>query len=437
VKAVAVTGQYASTVPVDANATPTSECLLWLDTRGAFYSRRAVGGRFQGYGARKALTFVRKTGGAPSIAGADPVGHMLYLQHDQPEVTSRTRWFMEPVDYLTMRFSGVASATHASRLAMWMTDNRALTSFHYDEQLLRIVDIDESKLPPLVPFGSVVATVQASVAEELGLSPDTVVITGVPDLHAAALGSGGVNLYDTHVALSTTSWISCPLPSKKTDLVHSIATVPGLTNDSYLMINSQDTGAKALEWLRSVLVSGAAPMGFDEMTSLAATSPPGAHGVLFTPWLAGERSPVGNKSIRAGFSNLSVTSTTADLIRAVMEGVAANSAWLLHYVEKFAGRKLSPLRLLGGGAQSALWCQIYANTLDRDVEQVTQPLLAQLRGTALLASMALGQRTLGDASQLPHGTMFSPEATARHVYGEKVNELSRLYARDKKWSKRR
>jgi xylulokinase len=108
-----------------------------------------------------------------------------------------------------------------------------------------------------------------------------------------------------------------------------------------------------------------------------------------------------------------------------------------HYVEKFAGRKLSPLRLLGGGAQSALWCQIYANTLDRDVEQVTQPLLAQLRGTALLASMALGQRTLGDASQLPHGTMFSPEATARHVYGEKVNELSRLYARDKKWSKRR
>jgi len=121
-------------------------------------------------------------------------------------------------------------------------------------------------------------------------------------------------------------------------------------------------------------------MDFPEMTALAATSPPGANGVIFTPWLSGERSPVDDKRARAGFTNLSMTSSTADLIRAVMEGVAANSNWLFGYVEKFAGTRLSPVRLIGGGAQSDLWCQIYADTLGREVEQVRDPMVAQLRG---------------------------------------------------------
>jgi len=160
------------------------------------------------------------------------------------------------------------------------------------------------------------------------------------------------------------------VPKKKTDAIHSIAAIPGLTNDSYLIIDNQETGAKSLEWLRSLLAGTGTPMPYVEMTALAAKSSPGANGVLFTPWLAGERSPIGNKHLRGGFTNLALTTSTSDLIRAVLEGVAANSAWLLGYVEKFAGRELTPLRLLGGGAQSSEWCQIYADSLDRAVEQV-------------------------------------------------------------------
>ncbi|MHB8379860.1 MAG: xylulokinase [Acidimicrobiales bacterium] len=436
VRAVAVTGQYASTVPVDAYGTPTGPCLTWLDTRGGRYSRRVVGGPFLGYNVRKVLQFVRKTGGAPSTAGADPIGQMLALTHDQPDVVAATRWFMEPVDYLTMRFSGVASATHASRLASWMTDNRHLTTYEYDRRLLRMVGLDVSLLPPLLPFGSIVGNVTPNLADELGIANDAVVISGIPDLHAAAIGSGATNLYDTHLALSTTSWISCPVPKKKTDLNHSIASVPGLTNDSYVVINSQDTGAKALEWLRDVLAGSDARMSFDEMTTLAATTPPGANGVLFTPWLAGERSPIDNKKIRAGFTNLSVTTSTADLVRAVMEGVAANSAWLFKYVEKFAGQSLSPIRLLGGGAQSTLWCQIYADTLGRDVEQVPQPLLAQMRGAALLASVALQRRRLHDVEGQSPGVTFRPSAEVAGLYRARATQLPSLYARDKNWARK-
>jgi xylulokinase len=342
---------------------------------------------------------------------------------------------MEPVDYLTMRFTGVATATHASRLALWMTDNRDLTRYVYDERLLAMIGIDQKFLPPLVPFGSVVGTVTPSVAEELGLGSDTLVTTGIPDLHAAALGAGATALYDTHLALSTTSWISCPLPAMKTDVQHSIATVPGLSNDAYLMINSQDTGAKALEWLRGALAGSGEPMTFEEMTTLAATSPPGARGVFFSPWLAGERSPVGNRSIRAGFSNLSITTTTADLVRAVMEGVAANSAWLFGFVEKFASRTLSPVRLLGGGAQSTLWCQIYADTLNREVLQVPQPLLAQSRGAALLAAGALGHHELEELGSTTTGQHFAPERHDHYV--DRASRLAGIYARDKTWSRRR
>jgi xylulokinase len=435
VRAVAITGQYASTVPVDEEGLPTGPCLTWLDTRGGRYSRPAIGGSFQGYNARKALQFMRKTGGGPSPTGADPVGQILRLVHEEPELVARTRWFMEPVDYLTMRFSGVASATHASRLALWMTDNRHLDRYEYDGHLASLVGVDTKYLPPLRPFGAIIGKVSASISTELGLGLETVVITGIPDLHAAAIGAGATRLYDTHLALSTTSWISCPVPKKKTDITHSIAAVPGLSDESYLMINSQDTGGKALEWLQGALAGDGPAMSFSEMTALAATSPPGASGVIFTPWLAGERSPVGNKRLRAGFTNLSLTTSTADLIRAVMEGVAANSAWLFGYVEKFTGQRLSPVRLLGGGAQSTLWCQIYADTLDRDVEQVPQPLLAQVRGVALLASVALGRRRLEDVVARSSGALFHPSSDAAEIYRRKAQQLPTLYARDRRWSR--
>ena len=437
VKAVAVTGQYASTVPVDANGEPTGPCLTWQDSRGGALSRAAFGGHLQGYNARKLAHFLRKTAGAPVTTGGDPVGQMLYLSTHEAEVTSRTRWFMEPVDYLTMRFTGVATATHASRFASWLADTRHLSFYDYDEKLLALVGIDKAKLPPLVPFASIVGTVTSKVASDLGLSEDTIVITGLLDLHAATVGSGATRPYETHVALSTTSWISFPVAKKKTDIRHSILTVPGLTNDSYLVFNQQDTGAKALEWLRTSL-SPASPLSFEEMNALAAASPPGARGVTFTPWLAGQISPVSDHRVRGGFAGLSVTTSTGDLVRAVMEGVAANSAWLFQYVEKFAGRRLGPLRILGGGAQSELWCQIFADMFEREVHQVSEPLVAQLRGAALLAAVARGEHSLDElATRPPGGRTFTPSPPALERYRERRKVIPELFARDQKFARRK
>src|SRR5947207_814624 len=117
VAAVCVTGQWASTVPVDASGRPVGACVQWMDTRGGRYTRKRIGGPVVGYAPRAILHWVRRTGGAPSTTGADPIGHMLYLRHDQPEVHAAARWYMEPVDYLSMRFTGLPPASHAPKTA--------------------------------------------------------------------------------------------------------------------------------------------------------------------------------------------------------------------------------------------------------------------------------------------------------------------------------
>src|SRR6476469_6287455 len=168
VVAVSVTGQWASTVPVDEAGLPVGPCVLWSDTRGAPYSRAAVGGPVSGYAPKPLATWLRRSGGIPAVSGDDPVGHILFLQHDKPEVMSRARWLLEPVDYLTMRFTGVPAASHASMTGAWLTDNRSLATLAYDDVLVRATGVDASRLPPLVAPGSVVGTLSPSVRGRSG-----------------------------------------------------------------------------------------------------------------------------------------------------------------------------------------------------------------------------------------------------------------------------
>ena len=214
VVAVSCTGQWASTVPVAEDGRPVGDCVMWMDSRGAPHTRRAVGGPVSGYAPLALWRWVRHSGGAPSTSGADPIGHMLHIEHDQPAVADQARWYMEPVDYLSMRFTGVPAASHASMTAAWLTDNRRTDLLHYDPVLVRQAGVPALKLPRLVPTGSVVGEVRAEIAAQLGLPPGVVVVTGTPDLHSAAVGSGAVLDYQSHLVISTTSWISCPVPMK-------------------------------------------------------------------------------------------------------------------------------------------------------------------------------------------------------------------------------
>jgi xylulokinase len=441
VVAVSCTGQWASTVPVSEDGRPVGNCVMWMDSRGGPHTRRAVGGPVSGYAPLALWRWVRHSGGAPSTSGADPIGHMLYLEHDEPAVAQRARWYMEPVDYLSMRFTGIAAASHASMTAAWLTDNRKPARLAYDPVLVRLAGVPADKLPPLVPTGSVVGEVRTEIADELGLPGGVLVVTGTPDLHTAAVGSGAVLDYRAHLVISTTSWISCPVPMKKTDAVHQIASVPGLSPGRYLVADNHDTGGLCLQWLRDNVLGPTDGLfdtrqcptpSFDAMTTLATSAPAGSGDVVFTPWLAGERSPVDDRKARGGFHNLSLATTRAHLVRAVLEGVAFNSRWLHDAVERFVKRRLDPLRVIGGGATSDLWCQIHADVMRRTIERVAEPLHANLRGAAMFAALALGEVGLEEVDGLVAvDSRFEPDASAAATYDRLFDEFPKLYSSQK------
>lgn len=425
-----MTGQWASTVPVDADGLPVGECLMWSDTRGGEYSHTAFGGPIVGYSPKALATWLRRSGGVPNPAGSDPIAHMLHLDRDRPEVTARARWYLEPVDYLTMRFTGVAAASPMSMTAAWLTDNRDLSILAYDPVLVRLAGVDASKLPPLVPSGSIVGTVRPDVAELIGIPASAQVVTGALDLHNATIASGCVQTYQSHASLGTSSWISCPVPTKKTDVFRQMASVPGLGDGGYLLANNQDNAGRALEWFKGAF---APEVDYETLLAAAAQVPAGSGGVIFTPWLSGERSPIDDRRARGGFHNLSLDADRAVLTRAVLEGVAFNLRWLLDAAENFAGRRFEPIRLLGGGARTDLWCQIVADVCDRTFERVAQPLITGLRGGGLMLGLALGEVSRdGLRSLVPVDGTFVPDPATRAVYDELYGQFPKLYSNNKK-----
>lgn len=422
---IGITGQWGSSVPVDGDGQPAGACRLWSDTRGGRFSSQVMGGPIAvfGYSPMNILRWMQITGGAPSPHGADPLGHELFLRNCEPEIYSRTKTLLEPLDYLGLRFTGRVAATPASMVLSWLTDNRKGAQPSYVPELIKRSGRDPDRLPPLLPTGSVLGPVLAEVAEELRI-PSVPVVAGIPDLHASYIGCGAVKSYESHLTISTTAWIGCEVPFKKTDVLHQMASVPGLKPGSYLLANNHETAGLCLQWLRDQLDAGS----FEELTDAAARVPPGSGGVIFTPWLNGERSPVEDRTLRGAFLNVSLHTGRAHLIRAVLEGVAFNARWLFEAVEKFAGRPIGSLRILGGGALSDLWCQIHADILGRRIERVADPVFVSLRGAGLFAAISLGKVTLADVPNLVRVTdVFEPLPEHRRAYEPMYAEFKRFY----------
>ena len=434
---VGITGQWGSTVPVDADGRPVGECLLWADTRGGRFSSKAMGGPVSlfGYSPPNMLRWIQITGGAPSPSGADPLGHELYLRNCEPELYGRTKKLLEPLDYLGLRFTGRCAATPASMILSWLTDNRPGKPPAYVPELVARSGRDPERLPELLATGSALGNVLPEVADALGV-PSVPVVAGVPDLHTACIGSGAVRAYEAHLTISTSAWIACEVPFKRTDVLHQMASVPGLRPNSYLVANNHETAGLCLKWLRDSVIapddglSNGPDPSFDDLTALAAKVPAGSGGVIFTPWLNGERSPVEDRTLRGAFLNVSLTTGRAHLIRAVLEGVAFNARWLLEAVEGFIRRPIPSLRILGGGAGSDLWCQIHADILGRRVERVADPMYTNVRGAALFAGVSLGKVSMEDVRALvPVTDTFEPDAATYRLYEPMYGEFKRLYGR--------
>ena len=440
--AVVASTQWSGTVAVDREGRPLMNAIIWLDMRGAKYTAKLAGGpiKIEGYDPVKLAKWIRMTGGAPALTGKDPIGHILLIRNEYPEVYRKTYKFLEPKDYVNFCLTGKYAASVDSITLHWSTDNRDINNITYNDKLLKLVTLEREMLPDLKQSIDILGPLKKEIADELGLREDVQVVMGTPDLQAAAIGSGAVKDYEGHAYIGTSSWIVAHVPFKKTDILHGIASFPSAIPGKYMTVNEQETAGAVLTWLKNnflyhkddLLKEEAVPDVYKIFDSIAEKVPPGSNNVIFTPWLNGERTPIEDNNARACIYNLSLDNTREDLIRAFLEGVAFNQRWTLHYLEKFMGREMNPISLVGGGASSDIWCQIHADILNRTIKQVKDPIQTNARGAAFLASVGLGYLKFEDIPKyIQIKNTFEPNPDNRKLYDEMFAEFKNIYKQNK------
>lgn len=430
------------TIPVDRDGKCLMRAMTWLDSRGAPYVRQHVRGliNVEGYDVFRMLRWLRITGGAPTLSGKDLIGHCLYLKNEAPAIYERAYRLLDVIGYIDFRLTGEYVATADTQALSWVVDNRNLERLAYHDGLIKEFGLDREKLPPIRRCIDVIGTLRPGVADDLGLNRGVKVVAGGFDLPVAAVGSGAVEDFAPHISISTSSFLTVHVPYKKTDISHMIASLPCAIPNRYLLVAEQESAGGNLMFLRDkILYHGDALIDiekpsdyFEALNEVAQSAPPGSNGVIYTPWLYGERAPVEDSWIRAGFHNLSLQNNRADMVRAVFEGVALNARWMFDPVEKFCGRRLGPINLVGGGANSNLWCQILADVLNRTIRQVENPIQAVARGAALIASVGMGYIGFSDTPQLiKFQASYEPDPANRELYDERFEIFVDLYRRNK------
>jgi len=447
IQAVCCSTQGEGTVAVDRDGNALMNCVLWMDMRGARHLKKITGGapELAGYNAAKLMRWINLTGGAPSLTGKDPAAHMLFIRDEYPDIYAMTYKFLNVLDYMNLCLTGRFTATPDSILTSWVTDNRDSRNVKYAQVLLANCGIDPDKFPEIIPCNAIVGELKGSVAEAIGLKAGVKVVAGAIDTTSAAIGSGAVKDYEGHLYIGTSSWMATHVPFKKTDLDSSLASVPCAIPGKYLMIIMQTTAGGNLNYLRDkilyhkdeLLQEEHVPDVYRIMDRIAERVPAGSHGVIYTPWLFGERSPIEDKSVRASIFNLSLENSREDIIRAVLEGVALNTRWMLNPAEKFLGRKIEALNFVGGGAKSRVWCQIFADVMNITIRQVKDPIEVNAKGAAFIAAEALGLLKFEELeSRVEFESIYTPDPKNRAIYDKIFGEFVRYYNQTKEIYKR-
>ena len=438
--AISSSTQGEGTVAVDRDGSPLMNAVLWLDMRGARHLKREMRSTFRvaGYDPVKLQKWIRMCGGAPALSGKDPAGHMLLIRDAFPEVYDRTYKFLNVLDYFNLRLTGRFVATQDSILTSWVTDNRDVDNIRYDDGLIAMSGIDRSKFPDLVRCTDVIGTILPAVSEALGLGPQTPVVAGAIDNTAAALGAGTLADYDCHLYVGSSSWIAAHLPFKKTSVLDQIGSVPCAVPSRYLMIAMQSSGANNIAFLKDRIVFhddgliDAEPSvdTYRVLDEIAGRMPVGADGAMYLPWLFGERCPVDDRALRAGIFNLSMEHNRETVVRAVFEGVALNTRWMMKPVQRFMQRRPEAITMIGGGAMSNTWCQIYADVLGVTVRQAHDPMKANARGAAFIGAFGLGLTSLEEAAKhVQIERFYEPDRSAQNFYDERFGIFTELHRR--------
>jgi xylulokinase len=374
VVAVGAAGQMHGLVLLDEQEQVIRPAILWNDQRTATEcdAIRAAVGRER---------FIAITGNEPLTGFTAP--KLLWVRDHEPEAWARARHMLLPKDYVRFRLTGEHALDVADGAGTVLFDLAART---WSEEVVATLGIGRELLPRTVEGPEVVGYVTEVAAAATGLRAGTPVVGGAGDQAANAVGVGAVVPGIAAMSVGTSGVVFVPTAGPAIEpegRLHAFChAVPG----TWHLMGVTLSAAGSLKWLRDAL---APERSWDELTALAEVVPPGSAGLVFLPYLSGERTPYPDPLARGAFVGLTVRHGLGHMVRAVLEGVAFSLRDVFELVRQTAPEPMRDLRASGGGTNSALWRQIIADTLAVPLSS-TRTAEGVANGAAILAAVAAG-----------------------------------------------
>lgn len=381
VAGIGLSGQMHGTVLLGEDRRPLAPAIIWADGR----SRQQV----EEVTAKVGRERVIEIAGSPVAVGFQ-AATLAWLRQERSSVWWRVRKVLAPKDELRRRLTGEIATDPGDASGTLLFDVRWRA---WSPDLMKAVGVDADRLPPVLSAAAVAGELVEWAAEQLGLPGGLPVVTGTGDAPAGLLGAGIVDPATMLLSISTGAQVMVPADAVRPDpggRAHAFcaALEPGPQRPGWYQMGATLTAGMAMRWLRDEVLDLRGGDAYERMTALAAASPPGARGLLFLPYMVGERTPHMDARLRAAFLGLSSHHTGGDLIRAVMEGAvfACRDAF---DVLRETGAKPSRIVMAGGGARSPLWRQIAADVFGLPVHALATADQAAM-GAGLLAAVGTG-----------------------------------------------
>jgi xylulokinase len=371
IRAVGTGAQMHSTVPVDAAGEPLAASVgLWSDKRSA-----AQVAAFAARDDADKLTAVAGNVPLPAWAGFK----MAWFRDELPRVYEKARAFVMAKDFVNLRLCGELATDPSEASGTFLAD---AVAGEWSGELADALGVDRALLPSIAGSGQVIGGVLARVGEQTGLRPGTPVVAGGGDMLCQLLAAGVTGPGRVAEVAGTASIVACYADAPHPDpRVMSLRTVSG----GWVDFGIGDAAGSCLRWLAEQLGAGGA---YAELDAAAATVPPGSGGLLFFPYLLGERT-LGSAGSRGSFIGLTLQHGPGHLARAVMEGTCFENRRALDLLACDGAAAGAPLRCTGGGARSDLWNQIRADIYERPVSALAAR-EGGIVGAALLAGVGAG-----------------------------------------------
>ena len=412
VAAITFSGQMMGCVPLDREARPLRKAIIWADQRAV--AQAAWVGERVPFGEVYRITGHR-------LSASYSLAKILWLRDHQPEIARRAYKFTHAKDAIVARLTGAFVTDPSDASGMNLYD---LATGAWSPRILGAAEIDPAQLPAVVPSSAVVGEVHGSVVDEVGVPAGTPVVIGGGDGACAAVGAGVVAEGSAYNYVGSSSWIALATKAPIYDPDYKTFTFAHLVPGMFMPVGTMQAAGASYQWTRDQLcpfeVQAAETLRispYEMMNIQASGSPPGANGLLFLPYLMGERSPHWNPKARGGFVGLTIRHTRADVIRAVMEGVAMNLRVILDAF-RAQGADVTAIRLIGGGARGRLWNQIMADIYGVPVQRLAILQEATSMGAALAGGIGVGLYpgfSMAEAMN-PVAATIDPDPKAQRVY---------------------